>query len=115
MGNESYSRGGGVGFLLEVFAGTIEQDYRNEQERCHHHATGEKLAAEKGPPDAAGNAVVVAGDRDVHQLPSGRVSMHFVAQAISPALGPPTDWGELVQMHDDRAVFQATDRRAARD
>ena len=34
---------------------------------------------------------------------------------ISPARGPPTDWGELVQPHDDRNVFQATDRRAARD
>jgi hypothetical protein len=29
------------------------------------------LAAEKGPPDAAGNAVVVARDRDVRQLPPG--------------------------------------------
>ena len=34
---------------------------------------------------------------------------------LSPARGPPTDWGELVQIHDDRDVFQATDRRAARD
>ena len=34
---------------------------------------------------------------------------------ISPARGPPTDWGELVQAHDDRDVFQSTDRRAARD
>ena len=34
---------------------------------------------------------------------------------ISPARGPPTDWGELIQVHDDRAIFQATDRRAARD
>ncbi len=25
---------------------------------------------------------------------------------VSPALGPPTDWGELVQIHDDRDVFQ---------
>jgi hypothetical protein len=25
---------------------------------------------------------------------------------ISPARGPPTDWGELVQAHDDRDVFQ---------
>ena len=31
------------------------------------------------------------------------------------ARGPPTDWGELVQVHDDRDVFQASDRRAARD
>ena len=34
---------------------------------------------------------------------------------MSPARGPPTDWGELVQVHDDRHVFQATDRRAARN
>ena len=26
---------------------------------------------------------------------------------VSPARGPPTDWGELVQAHDDRGVFQA--------
>jgi hypothetical protein len=25
---------------------------------------------------------------------------------VSPARGPPTEWGELVQGHDDRAVFQ---------
>ena len=24
---------------------------------------------------------------------------------VSPARGPPTDWGELVQVHDDRAIF----------
>ena len=34
---------------------------------------------------------------------------------VSPARGPPADWGELVQVHDDRAIFQATDRRTARD
>jgi hypothetical protein len=27
---------------------------------------------------------------------------------VSPARGPPTDWGELVQAHDDRNVFQAS-------
>jgi hypothetical protein len=27
---------------------------------------------------------------------------------ISPARGPPTDWGELVQARDDRATFQAS-------
>jgi len=26
---------------------------------------------------------------------------------VSPARGPPTDWGELVQIHDDRDIFQA--------
>lgn len=25
---------------------------------------------------------------------------------LAPARGPPTDWGELVQAHDDRAIFQ---------
>ena len=27
---------------------------------------------------------------------------------LAPARGPPTDWGELVQAHDDRAIFQAS-------
>jgi hypothetical protein len=27
---------------------------------------------------------------------------------ISPARGPPTDWGELVQVYDDRDVFQSS-------
>ncbi|MFM8537758.1 MAG: hypothetical protein ACKOES_06790 [Planctomycetaceae bacterium] len=27
---------------------------------------------------------------------------------VSAARGPPTDWGELVQIHDDRDVFQAS-------
>jgi hypothetical protein len=26
---------------------------------------------------------------------------------LAPARGPPTEWGELVQAHDDRAFFQA--------
>jgi len=26
---------------------------------------------------------------------------------VSPARGPPTDWGELVQIHDDRDIVQA--------
>ena len=34
---------------------------------------------------------------------------------VSPARGPPTDWGELVQVHYERNVFQASDRRAALD
>jgi hypothetical protein len=25
---------------------------------------------------------------------------------ISPARGPPTDWGELVHVYDDRHIFQ---------
>ena len=27
---------------------------------------------------------------------------------VSPARGPPTDWGELVQIHNGRDVFQAS-------
>ena len=27
---------------------------------------------------------------------------------VSPARGPPTDWGELVQAHGDRDIFQAS-------
>jgi hypothetical protein len=27
---------------------------------------------------------------------------------VSPARAPPTDWGELVQAHDDRDVFQGS-------
>ena len=27
---------------------------------------------------------------------------------VSPARGPPTDWGELVQVHDDRDIFRAS-------
>jgi hypothetical protein len=34
---------------------------------------------------------------------------------VSPARGPPTDWRELGQSHDDRDVFQATDRGVARE
>lgn len=34
---------------------------------------------------------------------------------MSPARGPPADSSELVQAHDDRDVFQATERRGACD
>ena len=30
------------------------------------------------------------------------------APPVSPARGPPTDWPDLVQVHDDRDVFQAS-------
>ena len=32
----------------------------------------------------------------------------LVPVPASPAHGPPTDWGELVQVHDARAIFQAS-------
>ena len=39
----------------------------------------------------------------------------FALERLSVIRGPPTDCGELVQMHDERGVSQATERRAARD
>jgi hypothetical protein len=32
----------------------------------------------------------------------------LVPLPVSPARGPPTDWGEFVQVHDDRAIFRAS-------
>jgi len=32
----------------------------------------------------------------------------FEPPSVSPARGPPTDWGELVQAHDDREAVQAS-------
>jgi len=32
----------------------------------------------------------------------------LVPPPLSPARGPPTDWGELVQIHDDREAIQAS-------
>ena len=82
-------------------------------------------------PDCAGELRTVfsvitgfshAGDRLCRWEADGRLfgcSMGSVGKEPGrrrpPTRGPPTDWGELVQAHDDRNVFQATDRRAARD
>ena len=41
------------------------------------------------------------------KVPRGRACPEPVGP-VSPARGPPTDWGELVQIHDDREVFQAS-------
>ena len=41
------------------------------------------------------------------ELGSAEMRM-LVPLTFSPASGPPTDWGELVQIHDDRAIFQAS-------
>jgi hypothetical protein len=35
-------------------------------------------------------------------------SRFLVPPPLSFARGPPTDWGELVQVHDDRAIFQSS-------
>jgi len=43
--------------------------------------------------------------------PIGKILAHLgeplEPPPISPARGPPTDWGELVQVHDERDIFQA--------
>ena len=37
----------------------------------------------------------------------------FEPPPVSPARGPPTDWGELVQVHDDRLLPRLTSRSSA--
>ena len=32
----------------------------------------------------------------------------LVPPPLAPVRGPQTDWGELVQVHDDRDIFQAS-------
>ena len=41
------------------------------------------------------------------ELGSAEMSMLKPVPA-SPARGPPTDWGEFVQIHDDRDAIQAS-------
>ena len=33
---------------------------------------------------------------------------HVIPPPISPARGPPIDWAELAQVHDDRDIFQTS-------
>ena len=44
--------------------------------------------------------------------PIGKILTHLgeplEPPPVSPARGPPTDWGELVQVHDDRDIFQTS-------
>ena len=39
---------------------------------------------------------------------SGDRRLPTVPSSLASARGPPTDWGELVQAHYDRDVFQAS-------
>jgi hypothetical protein len=45
----------------------------------------------------------------------GYIYRKQLEEAVAPARGPPADWEELVEAHDNRDVFQATDRRPAHD
>jgi hypothetical protein len=40
--------------------------------------------------------------------PIRKILTHLGESLESPPGGPPTDWGELAQAHDDRDVFQAS-------
>jgi hypothetical protein len=43
-----------------------------------------------------------------HPWPSHCWQPPVAADILSAIRGPPADWGELVQAHDDRDVFQAS-------
>jgi len=53
--------------------------------------------------------------RDTSKTNSVAISPEGSSASASPAPGPPTDWGELVQVHDDRDIFEASALGAARD
>jgi uncharacterized surface protein with fasciclin (FAS1) repeats len=61
-------------------------------------------------PEITAESVVREGE--ISKLPlSGKAGETYdvcYSDSVSPARGPPTDWGELVQVHDDRAIFQAS-------
>ena len=42
---------------------------------------------------------------DGHLCDFARDTLPLEPPPVSPARGPPTDWEELVQAHDDRAIF----------
>ena len=54
----------------------------------------------------AGLGGAVVGEGAGIEGVTGAVGGGFLAPPpVSPARGPPTDWGELVQVHDDQAIF----------
>jgi len=42
------------------------------------------------------------------RLPAAHLGEPLEPPPVSPARGPPTNWGELGQIHDNRDVFQAS-------
>jgi len=61
-------------------------------------------------PDCGGDIRLIAFITDLG--PIRKILTHLGESleppSVSPARGPPTDWGELVQIHDDRDVIQAS-------
>ena len=59
------------------------------------------------PPVAAGRSRPTRSERFASgRRPGCESPRKAEPPPISPARGPPTDWGELVQLRDDRDVFQ---------
>ena len=65
----------------------------------------ESSGATRSPPSCCGHPVREPG-------PIRKILTHLgeplEPPPVSPARGPHTDWGELVQIHDDRDVLQAS-------
>jgi hypothetical protein len=76
------------------------------------------LRASRLPKIAAGSVDHPGRPGRAHRegAPSCRALVPHAAAPppVSPARGPPTDWAELVQVHDDRAIFQASPDFSAR-
>jgi hypothetical protein len=77
-------------------------------------AIGQVMAkVQQLPPELRPQAMRLGQDT-FRKMMDGKVSTYFSLPAekrqdsVSPARGPPTDWGEFVQIHDDRDVFQAS-------
>jgi hypothetical protein len=49
-----------------------------------------------------------AGGRESRQAARWHSLREAEPLPISPGRGPPTDWGELVQVHGNRDVFQSS-------
>jgi hypothetical protein len=59
------------------------------------------------PGETAGRSRLTSNRRFASgQWPRWHCPRKAAPPPVSPARGPPTDWGELVQAHDDRDVFQ---------
>jgi hypothetical protein len=61
------------------------------------------------PGETAGRSRLTSNRRFASgQWPRWHCPRKAAPPPVSPARGPPTDWGELVQIHDDRDIFQAS-------
>ena len=70
---------------------------------CVHHRTRASDQTTAGRSRPTSNRRFASGRR-----PGWLRPRTAAPPPVSPARGPPTDWGELVQAHDDRDVFQVS-------